>query len=72
MVPNAPHSVGRPYAHRFFMTKTFEVISEAVRNTKHVFTKAENHTKKSLRNRYERRKVRSYLTLADWMLGENS
>jgi len=54
------------------MTKTFEVISEAVRNTKHVFTKTENHTKKSLRNRYERRKVREYLTFTDWVLSENS
>ncbi len=50
------------------MTKSFELIREAVRNTKHSFRKAESHTKKPLRNRYERRKVREYLTLSDWLL----
>ena len=54
------------------MTKSFDTISEAVRNTKHAFAKADNYTKKPLRNRYERRKVRSYLTLTDWLLGESN
>ncbi len=54
------------------MTKSFETISEAVRNTKHAFAKADNYTKKPLRNRYERRKVQSYLTLTDWLLGESN
>ena len=52
------------------MTKTFEFISEAVRNTKHAFHKVQNQPKKSLRHRYERRKVRGYLTLSDWFFGE--
>jgi hypothetical protein len=52
------------------MTKTHETISEAVRDSKHVFAKAENHTKKSSRHRYERRKAREYLTLTDWLFGE--
>lgn len=54
------------------MTKTFESISEAVRNSKRAFTKTENHTKKPLRHRYERRKVREYLTLTDWLFGDPS
>jgi hypothetical protein len=54
------------------MTKSFETISEAVRNAKHAFAKADNYTKKPLRNRYERRKLRSYLTLTDWMFGESN
>ena len=54
------------------MTKSFETISEAVRNAKHAFAKADNYTKKPMRNRYERRKVRSYLTFTDWMSGESN
>ena len=52
------------------MTKSFEAMSEVVRNAKHAFAKANNYTKKPLRNRYERRKVRSYLALTDWVIGE--
>lgn len=52
------------------MTKSFELISEAVRNSKHTFAKTENHTKKPMRHRYERRKIRKYLTLSDWLLGD--
>ncbi len=54
------------------MTKSFETISEVVRNAKHAFAKADNYTKKPLRNRYERRKVRSYLALTDWMFEESN
>jgi hypothetical protein len=52
------------------MTKTFESISEAVSNAKHVFAKSQTHTKKHSRHRYERRKAREYLTLTDWLVGE--
>ena len=54
------------------MTKSFEVISEAVRRTKHAFAKGDNHTSKPLRHRYERRKVRGYLNLSDWVVGDPS
>ena len=54
------------------MTKSFETISEVVRAAKHAFSKADNYPKKPLRNRYERRKVRSYLALTDWMLEESN
>lgn len=48
------------------MIKTLEVISEAIRNPKHPFRKADNQPKKSHKNRYERRKIKEYLHLADW------
>ena len=49
------------------MMKTLEAINETVRNTKHPFRKTDNHPKKALKNRYERRKIRSYLQLTDWL-----
>jgi hypothetical protein len=48
------------------MIKTLEVITEAIRDPKHPFRKADNQPKKSLKHRYERRKIREYLHLADW------
>lgn len=52
------------------MMKTMEVISEAVRNPKHPFRKAENQPKKAQKNRYERRKIKEYLHLGDWLSEE--
>jgi hypothetical protein len=52
------------------MTKTLEVISEAVRNPKHPFRKVDNQPKKPLKHRYERRKIRAYLHLGEWITGE--
>jgi len=52
------------------MTKSLEVISEAIRNPKHPFRKVDNQPKKPLKHRYERRKIRSYLHLGDWVSGE--
>jgi hypothetical protein len=49
------------------MMKTFEVMSEIIRNPKHPFRKTEHHTKKSLKNRHERRKIKEFLHLGDWM-----
>ncbi|MFO1512730.1 MAG: hypothetical protein U1F83_07430 [Verrucomicrobiota bacterium] len=48
------------------MIKTLEVITEAIRDPKHPFRKADSQPKKSLKHRYERRKIREYLHLADW------
>lgn len=50
--------------------KTMEVISEAVRNPRHPFRKADNQPKKAQKNRYERRKIKEYLHLADWLAEE--
>src|SRR5712664_3009999 len=52
------------------MTKSLEVISEAVRNPKHPFRKVDNQPKKPQKHRYERRKIREYLHLGDWVAGE--
>ena len=54
------------------MTKSLEVISEAVRNPKHPFRKVDNQPKKPLKHRYERRKIRAYLHLGDWVSGETA
>ena len=52
------------------MTKTLDAITDAVRNPKHPFRKSEHHPTKSLKHRYERRKVREYLHLGDWLAEE--
>lgn len=52
------------------MTKSLEVISETVRDPKHPFRKVDNQPKKPLKHRYERRKIKSYLHLGDWVAGE--
>ncbi len=48
------------------MKKMMESIVEVIRDTNHPFRKLEHQPKKSLKNRYERRKVKEYLHLADW------
>jgi hypothetical protein len=52
------------------MTKSLEVISEAIRNPKHPFRKVDNQPKKPLKHRYERRKIKEYLQLGEWVSGE--
>jgi hypothetical protein len=52
------------------MTKTFDAITEAVRNPKHPFRKTDHHPTKPGKHRYERRKVREYLHLSDWIAEE--
>ncbi len=52
------------------MTKSLEVITEAIRNPKHPFRKVDNQPKKPLKHRYERRKVKGYMHLGDWMASE--
>ncbi len=55
------------------MTKSMiESISEAIRNTKHPFRKTDNQPKKAMKNRYERRKIKEYLHLADWEAEETA
>jgi len=53
------------------MMKTLETISEAVRNPKYPFRKTDGHPKKAVKHRYERRKIRSYLQLTDWLSEES-
>src|SRR5256714_10487910 len=52
------------------MTKSLDVITEAVRNPKHPFRKVDNQPKKPLKHRYERRKIKEYLHLSDFVTGD--
>jgi hypothetical protein len=52
------------------MTKTLDVITEAIRSSKHPFTKTDNRPKKAHKHRYERRKIKEYLQLGDWLTEE--
>jgi len=48
------------------MKRMMEVITETVRDPKHTFRKLDHQPKKTLKNRYERRKIKEYLHLGDW------
>jgi hypothetical protein len=52
------------------MTKSLEAISETIRNPKHPFRKIDNQPKKPLKHRYERRKIKEYLHLGEWVTSE--
>jgi len=52
------------------MTKTLDVITEAIRSSKHPFSKTDNRPKKAHKHRYERRKIKEYLQLGDWLTEE--
>ena len=52
------------------MLKTFEAINEVIKDPKFPFRKAENQPKKALKHRYERRKIKEYLHLGDWLTEE--
>jgi len=52
------------------MTKSLEIIGEAIRNPKHPFRKLDNQPKKPLKHRYERRKIREYLHLGELISSE--
>lgn len=49
------------------MSKSMDAISEVVRNTKHPFRQVADRPAKAQKNRYERRKVKQYLHLGDWL-----
>ena len=52
------------------MTKSFEAINEVVQNPKHPFRKVDNQPKKPRKHRYERRKIKEFLHLGDWLTEE--
>ncbi len=54
------------------MTKSLEVITEAIRSPKPPFRKVDNQPKKPLKHRYERRKIKEYMHLGDWMVSEGT
>ena len=52
------------------MTKTLETISETIRDPGHPFLKTLHQPKKERQRRYERRKIKEYLHLEDWLAEE--
>jgi hypothetical protein len=48
------------------MTKSLEMISEAIRNPKHPFPRVGDRIAKAHKNRYERRKVKQYIWICYW------
>ncbi len=52
------------------MTKTLDVITEAIRSTKTPFSRTDNRPKKAQKHRYERRKIKEYLHLGEWLTEE--
>jgi hypothetical protein len=49
------------------MTKTLDFISDLIRNPKHPFRQVDNRPDKPQKHRYERRKIKEYIKLADWI-----
>ena len=47
------------------MTKTLEVIAEAIQDPKHPFRKADHQPHKAQKHRYERRKIKEFLHLTE-------
>ena len=49
------------------MRKSIVLVTEAVRNDKHTFRHINDLPNKVQRHRYERRKVKEFLRIADWL-----
>lgn len=54
------------------MLKSSETINEVLKDPNHPFPKADNRPKKAQKNRYERRKIKEYLHLNDWLTEESA
>lgn len=54
------------------MKKHAEPMAEVVRDAKPPFRKLQHQPKKALRHRYERRKIKAYLNLANWLSEETA
>ena len=48
------------------MQKSNDLVTEALRDTKHPFRAVENRQGKPQKHRNERRKAREFMKLADW------
>jgi hypothetical protein len=66
-----PDNCGKTKKENEGMAKSLEALSEVVTNQKHPFRKVDNQPKKPLKHRYERRKIKEYLHLGDWLSGES-
>ena len=49
------------------MTKTLDHILDVIRNSKHPFRQVDDRPAKSQKHRYERRKIKEYIKLGDWV-----
>jgi len=49
------------------MIKTLDLITDVIRNTKHPFRQVDDRPDKPKKHRYERRKIKEYLRLGDWV-----
>jgi hypothetical protein len=49
------------------MMKMLEMVGEAIHDPKYPFRKIQHQPRKSLKHRYERRKIKEYLHLEDWL-----
>lgn len=52
------------------MTKSVELITEIIRDPKHPFHQVADQPDKPHKHRYERRKIKQYLQLGDWVSEE--
>jgi hypothetical protein len=68
--PEASSVPGRTQTEQNVMSKTLDVIIETIRDPRHPFRKLGHQPKKSLKNRYERRKIKEFLHLSDWRTEE--
>jgi hypothetical protein len=53
------------------MTKSLEVLSETIHNSKHPFRRVDNQPQKPKKHRYERRKIKGYLHM-DGVIAEEA
>ena len=67
-----PDNCGKTKKENEGMAKSLEALSEVVTNQKHPFRKVDNQPKKPLKHRYERRKIKEYLHLGEWLAGETA
>ncbi|MCS7089985.1 MAG: hypothetical protein RMN51_00225 [Verrucomicrobiota bacterium] len=54
------------------MRKSVAPMAEVVRDSKPPFRKLQHQPKKAQRHRYERRKIKAYLNMADWLSEETA
>lgn len=49
------------------MMKSLDLISDTIKNPKHPFRQVDAQPDKPHKHRYERRKIKEYIKIADWM-----
>ncbi len=49
------------------MTKTLDAINDTIRSSKHPFRQVNDRPDKPKKHRYERRKIKEFIRLSDWV-----